>query len=94
MEGVTALGPHLAKLASMTTLHLTSACLVPVLGRSTACVGRVAQMVSTWLWMSGNKLGDEGAKVLGPYLGKLTNMTVMYLSGTAGAWLVCCIVSA
>ena len=29
--------------------------------------------------MSGNKIGEEGAKALGPHLAKLSNMTTMKL---------------
>jgi len=31
--------------------------------------------------MSGNNIGDEGAKALGPHLAKLSNMTTLYLQG-------------
>ena len=34
-----------------------------------------------WVWVSGNNIGEEGAKALGPHLGKLVNMNTLGLGG-------------
>jgi len=38
--------------------------------------------------MSGNKIGEEGAKALGPHLAKLSNMTTLLLHSAWYMWYI------
>ena len=76
--GAEALGPHLAKLSKMTHLNLGSSCLLVVVmfvGWWQCDVTR-ALVVGV---VTGNCIGNEGAKALGPHLAKLSNMTCLEL---------------
>jgi len=56
--------------------------VVVVMRKSTGACG-------VWVWVSGNNIGEEGAKALGPHLAKLVNMTELYLKGRKRGWDVC-----
>jgi len=47
---------------------------VIVMRKSTCACG-------VWVWVSGNNIGEEGAKALGPHLAKLVNMNTLGLAG-------------
>jgi len=40
-------------------------------------------------WVSGNNIGEAGAKALGPHLAKLVKMNALGLNGTKRGWDVC-----
>ena len=42
---------------------------------------RAPVRVGCGVWVSGNNIGDEGAKALGPHLAKLVNMNTLVLYG-------------
>ena len=76
--GAEALGPHLAKLSNMTRLGLVGECLLVVVmfvGWWQCDVTR-ALVVGV---VTGNAIGREGAKALGPHLAKVSNMTDLNL---------------
>ena len=62
-------------------------CVVVVVMRKSTCACGV------WVWVSGNNIGEEGAKALGPHLAKLVNINALDLSGRKRGWDVCvCVV--
>ena len=58
-------------------------CVVVVVMRKSTCACGV------WVWVSGNNIGEEGAKALGPHLAKLVNMNTLVLSCKKRGWDVC-----
>ena len=82
-EGAKALGPHLATLANMRELDLdgrgsvVGMCLCAWLSR--CCCDE--ERLCVCMWVSGNNIGEEGAKALGPHLAKLVNMNTLWLNG-------------
>ena len=60
-------------------------CVVVVVRSQSICVG-----VDVDVGVSGNNIGEEGAKALGPHLAKLVNITVLWLNGKGRGWDVYC----